>query len=102
MHRLISAATAVTTDIAANVRADQLDLPTPCAEWSVRTLANHMIHWAGFMSELSARKEPAPTDGSLSEDSDHTAGDWSGLFAERAGRAARAWARPGALAGQTQ
>jgi len=34
---------AVTTGIVEQVRADQLDLPTPCAGWSVRDLLAHMV-----------------------------------------------------------
>lgn len=34
---------AVTTGIVERVRADQLDLPTPCEGWSVRDLLAHMV-----------------------------------------------------------
>lgn len=34
---------ATTTEIVAQVRADQLDLPTPCDGWSVRDLLRHMV-----------------------------------------------------------
>jgi uncharacterized protein (TIGR03086 family) len=34
---------AVTTGIVEQVRPDQLDLPTPCADWSVRELLRHMV-----------------------------------------------------------
>lgn len=34
---------AVTTGIVEQVRPDQLDLPTPCAGWSVRDLLAHMV-----------------------------------------------------------
>jgi uncharacterized protein (TIGR03086 family) len=34
---------AVTTGIVERVRADQLDLPTPCAGWVVRDLLAHMV-----------------------------------------------------------
>ena len=32
-----------TSGVVAGVRADQLDDPTPCAEWTVRQLLEHMI-----------------------------------------------------------
>ena len=34
---------ATTIEIVDAVRADQLDLPTPCAEWTLRQLLGHMI-----------------------------------------------------------
>ena len=34
---------AVTTGIVAQVRADQLDLPTPCEGWTVADLVRHMV-----------------------------------------------------------
>src|ERR1022692_414085 len=34
---------ATTIEIVDAVRGDQLDLPTPCAEWTLRQLLGHMI-----------------------------------------------------------
>jgi uncharacterized protein (TIGR03086 family) len=99
---LIAAATARATAVARAIRPDQLDLPTPCGEWDVRRLVNHLVYWAGIVSERMARKEPMPTEAEVTEDTDHTAGDFAGRFAEHAGQAARAWAEPGALKGPTE
>lgn len=36
-------AAAVTTAIVGNITADQYDLPSPCAEWTVRGVLNHIV-----------------------------------------------------------
>src|SRR4029453_14819737 len=36
-------ACAATEDVVAAVGADQHDLPTPCTEWTVRDLLNHLV-----------------------------------------------------------
>lgn len=81
------------------VTPDQYGLPTPCPEWDVRGLANHLTHWSAVISESRARKEP-PT-GDEDENTDYTAGrDWSAFFAERVERAVAAWGEPGAWDGE--
>ena len=41
-------------------RADQLDIPTPCSEWKVRDLLNHVIG-GGHMFASGLRGEPVAT-----------------------------------------
>jgi len=43
LRELDRRALAVTTGIVERVRADQLDLPTPCDGWSARDLLRHMV-----------------------------------------------------------
>jgi uncharacterized protein (TIGR03086 family) len=50
---------ATTTGIVARVRADQLDLPTPCDGWSVRDLVRHMV---GNNNGFAAAALGAPPD----------------------------------------
>jgi uncharacterized protein (TIGR03086 family) len=40
---LIDRATQMCADVVAAVKPDQLDDPTPCTEWQVRDLINHMV-----------------------------------------------------------
>jgi uncharacterized protein (TIGR03086 family) len=96
---LMAAAAAETTKVVRGIGPDQLDLPTPCADWDVRTLANHLTVWGGYASELAARKQPLPE--SLGESHDFIVGDWRGTFAEQVAKAAAAWDEPGAWDGTT-
>ena len=56
---------ATTTGIVAQVRAGQLDLPTPCDGWSVRDLLRHMVgNNNGFAAAaLGAQPDAAVWDG---------------------------------------
>jgi hypothetical protein len=40
------------------VKPDRLGDPTPCEDWNVGALIEHLVTWAGHGSELAARKEP--------------------------------------------
>jgi uncharacterized protein (TIGR03086 family) len=53
---------ATTTGIVARVRADQLDLPTPCDGWSVRDLVRHMV---GNNNGFAAAALGAPPDAAV-------------------------------------
>ncbi|GLW93622.1 TIGR03086 family metal-binding protein [Actinokineospora globicatena] len=97
---LMSRATDSVVALAAAVTPDQFDRPTPCPEWTVRDLVNHLTLWSGVVAERVARKLPAPTDGSEDESIDF-AGQWPARFVDGATRAARAWDEPGALDGET-
>lgn len=89
-------------EIAGNVKPDQLGLATPCQGWDVRAVVNHLMFWSAFRSELAARKESAPDDDPVTEQTDFTAeGDWVETLEAQLGRATAAWAEPGALDGDT-
>ncbi len=57
-------AVASTAEIVKAVPADQMDAPTPCAEWDVRALLNHVIGtlWLaeGLLSDRAPRYPMAP------------------------------------------
>jgi uncharacterized protein (TIGR03086 family) len=47
------------------VTPEQMGLPTPCAEWNVRQVINHLIVsnvWTGQCLEQGSAPRPAPTD----------------------------------------
>ncbi|MDP9847205.1 TIGR03086 family metal-binding protein [Streptosporangium lutulentum] len=69
------------------VKPERLGDPTPCDGWNVEALIEHLTTWAGYGSELAARKEPF--DGTP-----HQAG-----FAEQMERTMAAWGEAGALDG---
>ncbi|OLF08869.1 TIGR03086 family protein [Actinophytocola xinjiangensis] len=89
-------------EIAGNVKPDQLGLPSPCPDWDVRAVVNHLMFWSAFRSELAARKESAPADDPVTEQTDFTAeGDWFEVLRTQLDRATQAWSEPGALDGDT-
>jgi uncharacterized protein (TIGR03086 family) len=89
--------------MAAIVRAttdDQLANPTPCAEFDVRALVNHLLFW-GPSLEGAGRKESVPPPGAQESDVDLTTGDWRGDLLAQLDRTAGAWASPAAWEGTT-
>lgn len=73
---------------------DALDAPTPCAEYDVRNLLNHLFHVVVGFQALAAREE---ADFSVTPDRLAECGDgWRARFEEETGRLVAAWAAPGA------
>jgi len=101
LHEKMATAAAAVVEVARNVRPDQLDKPTPCPDWDVRTLVNHLVFWSAFRSELAARKQTAPADDPVTEQTDFTRGDWAETFASQLDKAVTAWGEPGATEGET-
>jgi uncharacterized protein (TIGR03086 family) len=91
---LLDQAVASTGKIVAGVRPDQLGDPTPCAEWDVRELLNHVIGVSDAFSRAAAGepiKPPAPR-------TDYFRGDGYAAAYEAATAAMLAtWHAPGAL-----
>lgn len=85
---------AVTTGIVEQVRADQLDLPTPCAGWSVRDLLAHMV---GNNNGFAAAALGEPPDAAVWDGVDVT--DPVGEFAASAERVNAAFASVTPLTG---
>jgi len=85
---------ATTRSVLENVKPDQLDGPTPCASWDVRTLVNHIVggsHWFAISTENGASPDG---DDAVT---DWTAGDFVAAFDEGAKRTVAAFNAPGAL-----
>ena len=90
----MAAAAAETVKIVTGVRPDQFDDPTPCDDWDVRTLLNHIILWTAYSAEQRAR------GGSVAEElmnKDFAANpDFAADYAAQAARAVEAWSDPAA------
>lgn len=95
MQEAIKHAAAAASRVVAGVRHDQLDDPTPCSEFDVRALGNHMTGFLPY-SANAARKGPA-LEG---EAPDFTAHDWAGTYATMADDLAAAWGEEGAMDGE--
>ena len=52
-EEVLQKAFASTEAVLVNVKADQLDSPTPCASWTVRDLISHVVGGASFFSVIA-------------------------------------------------
>jgi uncharacterized protein (TIGR03086 family) len=93
-------AAAALVEIIRNIKPDQLDAPTPCAEYNVRKLVNHLLFW-GPSLEGAARKESVPPPAKAEADVDLTAGDWAAALEAQLDRTVSAWSEPGGWEGTT-
>lgn len=97
MRHLMTTAAGWTGAVVRAIRPDQFGNPTPCANYDVRTLVNHLFHWGASYAERAARKAAPPPGG---PDDDRTGRpDWAEEFARQAELAARAWSAPDAWTG---
>ncbi|MER6099589.1 TIGR03086 family metal-binding protein [Streptomyces sp. NPDC001728] len=69
--------------------------PTPCAEYDVRALLNHLFAVVVSFQDLAAKRSAdfSDTPDRLAE------ADWRGRFEEETGKLAEAWSAPGAEEG---
>lgn len=86
----IAAAAAKTSTVAANVGADQMTEPTPCADFDVAALAAHM-------SPVRMSIAAATKTGYVPEEFDPAS--WPQRFIDGLAALPAAWASPGALEG---
>jgi uncharacterized protein (TIGR03086 family) len=89
---MLQQAFASTGSVLSNVKASQLDDPTPCASWTVRDLVNHIVGGTTYFA-VTAETGDAPRG----PGTDHTAGDFKAEFDTGAKRAVAAFAADGAL-----
>lgn len=97
MTEAIKNAAEAAKKIVAGVRPDQLGDPTPCSEWDVRGLGNHMTGFLGYGAN-AARRGP-DMEG---EAPDFTATDWAATYASMADDLVAAWSEDGAMEGKVK
>ncbi|TQS45581.1 TIGR03086 family metal-binding protein [Cryptosporangium phraense] len=85
MHTLVSAAVGPTAEIIAAIGDEQLDAPTPCREYDVHALLEHLSYWRPSLVGAARKQlvEPGSSDATLDELVD-------------------AWSEPDAWAGTTR
>jgi uncharacterized protein (TIGR03086 family) len=76
----------------ANVDASKFGQPTPCTEWDVRTLLNHLIVWTSYSLEARANGESVGQD-VIDRDFAADAG-FAAAYRAQLDRALTAWADP--------
>jgi uncharacterized protein (TIGR03086 family) len=83
----------IAEQVIAGVRPEQLGQSTPCTEWDVRTLMNHIIlghyYFAGALQGEEMDPHATPPD--------FAAGDPVGAFEQGSRRMLEAWREPGAF-----
>ena len=86
-----------TTKIVDGIKPDQLDNPTPCTEWCVRDLLNHITGGA-TMFAISAEQGSVPDDqvGQLMG-GDNLGDDWKGAWSTASKRAVAVYNQPGVM-----
>ncbi|NSC20307.1 TIGR03086 family protein [Streptomyces albus subsp. chlorinus] len=94
---LIDSAARATDPVVRGVEDGQLTLPTPCAEYDVRALLNHLFHVVVGFQALAARGQA-----DFSTTPDYLQGDWRDRFGEETVKLVEAWSAPDALEGVSQ
>jgi len=82
--------------VVSGITPEQLDLPTPCSEWDVRALLNHVTGGSDMFAE--GVSQGAISDERVGEllGTDRLGDDYQGSFAAATQRALDAFATPGA------
>jgi uncharacterized protein (TIGR03086 family) len=62
-HELIALAAPPTLAVARAIRPEQLTAPTPCAEYDVQGLIDHMVHWGPSLARASRHSDGVPRPG---------------------------------------
>ncbi|MBX7160495.1 MAG: TIGR03086 family protein [Acidimicrobiia bacterium] len=86
---------ALTRGLLDNVTPDDYTSATPCAAWTVRDLANHIVegaNWFGLCVDAGAAPDPDPTHGV-----DYAAGDLLAAYDRGVAGSVAAFSTPGAL-----
>ena len=99
MSHLSNAAEAMAA-VVRTISPDQLADKTPCTEYDVRALVNHLLFWGPSLAG-AGRKESVPQPAAKESDVDLTAGDWRGDLLALLENIASSWAPEGAWEGET-
>ncbi len=78
-------------ELIATVTPDQASLPTPCAEWDLRTLVNHVVRDTDQFTKMATGAKWEPGEIALAPD------QWLNAFASGSSGLLSAWREQGAL-----
>jgi len=99
MSHLSNAAQAMAA-VARTITDDQLANKTPCTEYDVRALVNHLLFWGPSLAG-AGRKESVPQPTAAESDVNLAAGDWRGRLLALLDDITSSWAPPSAWEGET-
>ena len=91
---LIDSAARATAPVVRGITDEQLAARTPCSEYDVRELLNHLFHVVIEFQKLAARQEA-----DFGTTPDRLTGEWRTRFEEETDRLVAAWSDPDALEG---
>ena len=96
ISELLAAAAERTVPVVRGIDDKQLSDPTPCTEFRVRDLVNHLFQIVVEFQALAA-KQPAD----FASTPDFLDGDWRARFADETRKLAEAWSDPAAIEGDS-
>ncbi|MFD6392175.1 TIGR03086 family metal-binding protein [Nocardia sp. NPDC060259] len=82
------------------ITPDRLAAPTPCTEFDVRALLNHLLFWGPSLIG-AARKEAIAPPAAAESEVDLTESDWAAALDTQLDNLATAWRNPDAWQGVT-
>jgi uncharacterized protein (TIGR03086 family) len=94
---LMAAAAAEAARVVVGAAGTALDQKTPCPDWDLRTLLNHMILWTSYSAERRAHGESVAEE-LMSKDFTAEPG-YAEAYQAQIAKAVQAWSDPGAWAG---
>lgn len=97
-RELLPRAVDLVVAVVAAVGPDDLARPTPCREYDVRGLVNHVAGTTAWLERLGRRAAPDGDD-PFGAKQDVTTGDWQALLVERIRAVGAGWADPAAWEG---
>jgi uncharacterized protein (TIGR03086 family) len=89
IHEQLTAAADEAARIVAGTRPEQFGDKTPCAQWDVKELLNHLILWTSYSFERRARSAEVGPD--LTERDYASEPDYAVRYREQLDRALKAW-----------
>lgn len=95
---LLTLAAHTATDIVENASADDLERPTPSADWNGREIANHFVLWTAYALEKRGLREEMGED-LTGRDFVGEAG-WQAEYEATLNRALAVWADPATFDGE--
>jgi uncharacterized protein (TIGR03086 family) len=94
LHSEMAASGAEAARVVCGVSSDQLPAATPCTDWDLRALLNHMILWTAYSAERRARDEQVP--GELMNKDFVAEPGYAADYAAQLDKAVAAWSDPAA------
>ncbi len=100
-HELMALAAGPTLAVVRDISAERLDSPTPCADYDIGRLVNHLLFW-GPSLKAAARKDAVAPPAASEQDVYLTHGDWKDRLVAQTNLLVAAWSEPGAWKGYTR